>query len=93
MSANRARDTKPELILRRALWHAGHRGYRLHYSVSSPHGRLQRYASSCSRVGSAPAATAVHPRAWHGLFEANLLEYTNAAFDLHKQEDLEPWGE
>ena len=31
MSANRAKDTKPELLLRQALWQAGHRGYRLHY--------------------------------------------------------------
>lgn len=32
MSANRAKDSKPELLLRKALWHAGLRGYRLHYS-------------------------------------------------------------
>lgn len=31
MSANRAKNSKPELILRRALWAAGLRGYRLHY--------------------------------------------------------------
>jgi DNA mismatch endonuclease (patch repair protein) len=31
MSANRAKNTKPELLLRKALWHAGARGYRLHY--------------------------------------------------------------
>ncbi|MGD9631040.1 MAG: very short patch repair endonuclease [Pyrinomonadaceae bacterium] len=31
MSANRSRDTKPEITLRKALWNAGHRGYRLHY--------------------------------------------------------------
>lgn len=31
MRANMARNTKPELILRKALWHAGHRGYRLHW--------------------------------------------------------------
>src|SRR5436189_740983 len=31
MSANKAKDTKPELLLRKALWAAGHRGYRLHY--------------------------------------------------------------
>lgn len=32
MSANRAKDTKPELLLRKALWQAGARGYRLHYN-------------------------------------------------------------
>ena len=31
MSANRPRDTKPELLLRKALWSHGLRGYRLHY--------------------------------------------------------------
>ena len=30
MSANRAKDTVPELALRRALWSSGLRGYRLH---------------------------------------------------------------
>jgi DNA mismatch endonuclease (patch repair protein) len=30
MSANRAKDTSPELILRRELWQLGLRGYRLH---------------------------------------------------------------
>jgi len=31
MSRNRAKDSKPEITLRKALWHSGHRGYRLHY--------------------------------------------------------------
>ncbi|MGI8811748.1 MAG: very short patch repair endonuclease [Pyrinomonadaceae bacterium] len=31
MSANRAKNTKPEVFLRKALWNAGFRGYRLHY--------------------------------------------------------------
>ena len=30
MSANRAKDSKPEMTLRRALWAEGLRGYRLH---------------------------------------------------------------
>lgn len=30
MSANKAKDTKPELLLRKALYQAGVRGYRLH---------------------------------------------------------------
>ncbi len=30
MRANKSKDTKPELLLRRALWAAGLRGYRLH---------------------------------------------------------------
>jgi hypothetical protein len=31
MSRNRAKDSKPEMALRRALWSASLRGYRLHY--------------------------------------------------------------
>ena len=31
MSRIRAKNTKPELILRKALWHNGVRGYRLHW--------------------------------------------------------------
>jgi DNA mismatch endonuclease (patch repair protein) len=31
MSAIRAKDTKPELLLRRSLWQKGIRGYRLHW--------------------------------------------------------------
>src|SRR5688572_4687094 len=31
MSANRAKNSKPEMMLRRALWSAGFKGYRLHY--------------------------------------------------------------
>ena len=31
MSANRAKNSTPEITLRKALWHAGLRGYRLHY--------------------------------------------------------------
>jgi DNA mismatch endonuclease (patch repair protein) len=31
MSANKAKNTKPELVLRKALWQNGFRGYRLNY--------------------------------------------------------------
>lgn len=31
MSAIKDRNTKPELLLRKALWHSGLRGYRLHW--------------------------------------------------------------
>jgi DNA mismatch endonuclease (patch repair protein) len=32
MRANKSKNSRPELILRTTLWHAGFRGYRLHYS-------------------------------------------------------------
>src|SRR5215211_272820 len=31
MSANKQKDSKPEVLLRQALWAQGLRGYRLHY--------------------------------------------------------------
>ena len=33
MSPNRSNNSKPELLLRRALWHTGLRGYRLHHRI------------------------------------------------------------
>ena len=33
MQSNKSKGTKPELAVRRALWHAGLRGYRLHWKV------------------------------------------------------------
>lgn len=33
MSRIRAKNTSPELKLRKALWHAGLRGYRIHYKL------------------------------------------------------------
>jgi DNA mismatch endonuclease (patch repair protein) len=46
MSANRAKNGKPELLLRKALRHAGLRGYRLHYRVKlsevrTPHSTIR----------------------------------------------------
>ena len=31
MSANKAKNTKPELLMRKALWHEGIKGYRLNW--------------------------------------------------------------
>jgi len=31
MRSNKSKDTKPELVLRKAMWKAGLRGYRLHW--------------------------------------------------------------
>lgn len=33
MSANKGKDTRPELTLRKAIWDAGIRGYRLHWKA------------------------------------------------------------
>jgi DNA mismatch endonuclease (patch repair protein) len=42
MSANRPKNSKPELQFRKALWHTGLKGYRLHYKIKLP---------SCQRRG------------------------------------------
>ena len=31
MSANKGKNTKPEILLRKTLWKAGHRGFRTNY--------------------------------------------------------------
>ena len=58
MVANRSRNTSPELMLRRALWRAGVRGYRLH-SRTLP----GRPDVSFSRK---KVAVFVHGCWWHG---------------------------
>lgn len=54
MSANKAKDTKPELLLRKALWAAGVRGYRLHPKklpgrpdIAFPSKRLAIFVNGC----------------------------------------------
>ena len=54
MSRNRAKDTGPELALRRALWAAGLRGYRLHPrgvpgrpDIVFPRARLAVFVHGC----------------------------------------------
>lgn len=54
MSANKAKDTKPELILRKALWKSGVRGYRLHSrdlvgrpDISFPSKKVAIFVNGC----------------------------------------------
>ena len=72
MSRNRARDTKPELALRRALWAAGLRGYRTH--ARGIPGRPD-IAFTRARV-----AVFVHGCFWHGCPEHSHLPRSNSAF-------------
>lgn len=71
MSANRAKNSKPEMLLRRALWHAGHRGYRLHHKRVP--GR-----PDISFVGR-KVAIFVHGCYWHHCPKCNLLIPKNNA--------------
>lgn len=54
MSANRAKNTKPELTLRKALWAAGLRSYRLHLKnmpgrpdIAFPKKRVAVFVNGC----------------------------------------------
>ena len=66
MSANRDRDTRPELRLRKALWHAGLRGYRLHRPVRTASGSDRQIVArpDISFVGK-KLAIFVHGCFWH----------------------------
>lgn len=54
MSANKAKNTKPELMLRKAIWSMGMRGYRLHWKkapgrpdISFPGKRVAIFVNGC----------------------------------------------
>ena len=54
MSGNKAKNTKPELILRKAIWAIGIRGYRLHWKkapgrpdISFPGKRVAIFINGC----------------------------------------------
>ena len=51
MSANRPRDTKPDLLLRKALWSKNLRGYRLHRPVMIGSPTYQRGVAASRRRG------------------------------------------
>lgn len=77
MSANRAKDSGPEMILRKALCHSGLRGYRLHRRIStasvSDRGASTRHLSLVTRHSVRPdisyigkkLAIFVHGCFWH----------------------------
>ena len=54
MSANKAKNTKPELLLRKALWKKGHKGYRLNWKkvpgrpdIAFPGRKLAIFVNGC----------------------------------------------
>jgi DNA mismatch endonuclease (patch repair protein) len=88
MSANAAKNSKPEMLLRQALWHAGLRGYRLHYKIKlpafTPHSTLRTPHSTVrpdiSFVGK-KLAIFVHGCFWHRCPKCNYpLPATNTEF-------------
>ncbi len=54
MRSNKAKDTRPEVMLRKALWNAGLRGYRLHWKkapgrpdIAFPGRKLAIFMNGC----------------------------------------------
>lgn len=54
MSANKAKDTKPELLFRKALWAKGIKGYRLHWNkvpgrpdIAFPQKKVAVFVNGC----------------------------------------------
>lgn len=93
MSANRAKNTKPEIQLRKALWHAGLKGYRLHYKpipgrpdIAFVSKRVVIFVNGCY-WHRCPTCNYKLPRTnpdfWQAKFERNV------ARDRRKVEDLE----
>lgn len=76
MSRNRAEDTGPEVALRRALWAAGLRNYRLH-----PRGVPGRPDISFPRT---KLALFIHGCFWHGCPEHGHKPKANSAFWAEK---------
>lgn len=82
MSANKGKDTKPELSLRKALWNAGIRGYRLHWKqvpgrpdIAFPAKKIAVFVNGCY-WHRCPHCHPHEPRTnqdfWRKKFEANV---------------------
>jgi DNA mismatch endonuclease, patch repair protein len=77
MSANKGKDTLPELTLRKAIWHAGIRGYRLHWNAvpGRPDIVFTRYK----------VALFIHGCFWHRCPHCDLpMPKSNIAFWVNK---------
>ncbi|WP_230407254.1 very short patch repair endonuclease [Pontibacter cellulosilyticus] len=82
MRGNKSKDTKPELTLRRALWHVGLRGYRVHWSkapgkpdICYPSRKLAIFVHGCF-WHQCPYCRPVAPKSnvsfWQDKFEKNI---------------------
>ena len=83
MSANRARDTQPELTLRRALWKDGIRGYRVNWKkapgrpdIAYPARKIAVFLNGCfwhSCPYCRPKLPKSHSAFWKQKFRSNVL--------------------
>lgn len=85
MSANKAKNTKPEMILRKMLWHSGLKGYRLHWEkvpgrpdIAYPKRKVAIFINGCF---------------WHRCPHCNLplpksnIEFWRNKFNKNKERD------
>lgn len=95
MSAIKDRNTKPELILRKALWHNGLKGYRLHWKkvpgkpdISFPGRKIAIFVNGCfwHRCSHCkPRLPKSHSKFWREKFERN-VERDKIKIDLLKNQ-------
>jgi DNA mismatch endonuclease (patch repair protein) len=82
MSANKSKNTKPEIILRKGLWASGIKGYRLHWKkapgspdISFPGKRVAIFVNGCfwhrCPYCELPLPK-THSRFWHEKFKKNI---------------------
>jgi len=96
MSAVKGKNTKPELILRKALWHNDIKGYRLHWKkvpgkpdIAFPGRKLAIFVNGCfwhRCPHCTPSTPKTHTEFWNSKFARNLER------DKHKTEALKALG-
>lgn len=92
MSSIRAKDTKPELILRKALWNRGIRGYRLHWKkapgkpdIAFPGKKVAIFVNGCywhRCPHCKPSLPKTHSDFWNNKFEKNIARDKKILLEL-----------
>jgi len=96
MSANKAKDTKPELLLRKALFHNGLSGYRIHWKkvpgrpdIAYPGKRIAIFVNGCywhRCPNCEPSFPKTNVEFWENKFQKNMER------DERKKRELEEAG-
>jgi DNA mismatch endonuclease (patch repair protein) len=94
MSKVRAKNTRPELLLRRALWKAGLRGYRLHWKyvpgrpdICFTKKKVAVFVNGCfwhSCPNCKPSLPRIHRSFWRNKFQRNKIRDTEKLKLLRK---------
>ncbi len=95
MSAIKSKNTKPELLLRHALWHSGIKGYRLHWKkapgkpdIAFPGRKIAIFVNGCfwHRCPHChPSMPKVHIEYWDEKFKKN-VERDKSKIELLKKD-------